>query len=56
MTVYRLLKEAKQAYSMCVKIDPKNINMLKDLSAIQITLKDWAGLKETRRQYMLEQP
>lgn len=56
LTFDRLYKEAKQAYTQCLKIDPKSLNVMKDLSSIQLTLKDWAGLQDTRRKYMMEQP
>ena len=50
------LKEAKSAYVQCLKIDEKSVNTMKDLSVVQLTLMDWAGLTDTRLKFMLEQP
>lgn len=53
MRNYRQLKEAKSAYMQAAKIDETNMNILRDLSSVQLSLGDWEGLAETRRKTML---
>ena len=46
-------KAAKASYSMAIKYDQNNQNVLRDLSLLQVQLKDYDGFVETRRRIMV---
>lgn len=57
--ITRKLKDyetAKKAYMNASKYNPSNESMLRDLSNIQIFLRDYQGFQETRRQLLVKDP
>jgi len=48
--------EAVKCYRQALKIDPENIQILRDLSLLQIHLRDLAGFAETRRKLLQVKP
>lgn len=56
MTMFSKMKDAKSAYLSAIKIDDTNQNCLRDLATVQLHIKDWTGLAESKRKYMLVSP
>jgi len=49
-------KEASKCFLNAVRIDPNNLNVWRDLSYLQIQLRDIAGFKESRRKCIVMRP
>lgn len=49
-------KEASKYYSNALRIDPENLNILRDLSFLQIQLRDLPGFLESRRRSIVIRP
>ncbi|CAM6079648.1 unnamed protein product [Sphagnum tenellum] len=52
----REYREAIKCYRNALKIDPENIQILRDLSLLQAQMRDLAGFVETRRQLLTLKP
>lgn len=47
---------ARKAYLNALKQDETNVNVLRDLAVLQVTLLDYEGLAETRRRMVINRP
>lgn len=52
----RLYDEAIRAYIQALKLDPKNLQVLRDLSVLQMHIRDLDGCLETRNKLLTERP
>jgi len=53
---FRKYDEARKAYLNALKFDNGNLNVLRDLSLLQVQLKDYEGFAESRRRIMIAKP
>lgn len=52
----RLYDEAIRAYIQALRLDPKNLQVLRDLSVLQMHIRDLDGCLETRNKLLTERP
>jgi len=52
----RLYDKAIKSYKQALKIDPDNVQILRDLSLLQVQLRDARGFRETRRKLLRLKP
>ncbi|VDO03162.1 unnamed protein product [Rodentolepis nana] len=52
----RLYNEAIRAYIQALRLDPKNLQVLRDLSVLQMHIRDLDGCLETRSKLLTERP